>query len=165
MPTPGATALNDTGAVAVVVYDAGSNTWKYNNGGTKTFVIDHPDNEDEYLVHACLEGPEAGVYYRGEGRILNNKSVTIELPSYVSSLAKKFTVQVTPLVLTDDEDEDNLCCNKCYAASKVRDNKFTVYGKNGEFYWHVHGERSSIEIEPKKSETIVRGEGPYKYIS
>ena len=37
--------------------------------GAKTFVIDHPDDENKYLVHVCLEGPEAGVYYRGKAEV------------------------------------------------------------------------------------------------
>jgi len=66
-----------------------SNTYRYNinlNGidgqkgdtephgaiGSKTFVREHPLNKDKYLVHACLEGPEAGVYYRGERLITHS---------------------------------------------------------------------------------------------
>jgi hypothetical protein len=46
----------------------------------------------------------------------------------------------------------------------VRDNKFKVFGKNGDFYWHVYGKRHDIEVEPDKATTNVRGDGPYKYI-
>jgi len=51
-------------------------------------------HENKYLSHACLEGPEDGVYYRGEGKI-ENKSVEISLPDYVDALAHNFTVQLT----------------------------------------------------------------------
>jgi hypothetical protein len=149
------------------MYNIGTSAWTYSTdaGSTsgKTFVIDHPEDENKYLVHGCLEGPEAGVYYRGEGCILNNKSVTIKLPEYVKKLATNFTVQVTPIMESDDEEEKEQV-TKLYSATKVRNNKFTVYGKNGYFYWHVHGERLVIEVEPMKSDTVVSGDGPYKYI-
>jgi hypothetical protein len=45
----------------------------------------------------CLEGPEAGVYYRGKGEITNNECVEVVLPHYVEKLAYNFTVQVTPI--------------------------------------------------------------------
>jgi hypothetical protein len=109
-------------------------------------------------VHACLEGPEAGVYYRGTGEITNNVSTTIDLPSYVSALATNFTVSVTPIY-----DESNLdSCN--YKVSKVKNGSFTVYGANGEFFWVVYGERVPVNVEPLKSETNVKGDGPYKWI-
>ena len=47
----------------------------------KSFIIDHPDDSSKYLVHVCLEGPEAAVYYRGKGEITNNNSVVIYLPA------------------------------------------------------------------------------------
>jgi hypothetical protein len=42
-----------------------NNSLLYNT--SKTFIIDHPIKKDKYLVHACVEGPETGVYYRGKG--------------------------------------------------------------------------------------------------
>ena len=124
-------------------------------GATKTFVIDHPDEVDKYLVHGCLEGPEAGVYYRGEGIITNNESVIIELPKYVKNLAYRFTVQITQIY--DGK-------HKTFGVSRVKDNKFTVYGENGEFFWLVHGVRHDIQIEPNKKDIVVKGSGPYKWI-
>ena len=124
----------------------------------KTFVINHPTKSDSYLVHACLEGPEAGVYYRGEAKIEDNKSVTIQLPDYVSSFASNFTIQITP-IYSDDADE-----NIVYSTSRVKNNSFSVRGKNGSFYWIVYGQRGTIVVEPKKAEVQVFGDGPYKYI-
>ena len=69
----------------------------YLNGvPTKTFIVDHPIDSDKYLVHACLEGPEAGVYYRGEAKIVDNKSTIVFLPDYVASLATNYTTHLTP---------------------------------------------------------------------
>ena len=128
------------------------------SASAKTFVIDHPIDKDKLLVHACLEGPEVGVYYRGESEIINNDSVEIELPSYVDKICTNLTIQLT-LIYNGDKSNITLY------TSSVKDNKFTVYAsKNVRFYWLVHGKRSSINIEPSKNSTIVKGDGPYKWI-
>ena len=62
-PTP----TSSSGEYGVVSYSSGS----YYYDSTKTFVIEHPNNVDKFLVHGCLEGPEAGVYYRGKDKIVN----------------------------------------------------------------------------------------------
>jgi len=126
--------------------------------GSKTFVIDHPIDKNKYLVHACLEGPESGVYYRGEGIILNNNFTTIELPYYVDKLASNFTVNITPIYDENTEENLNLKC------SRVLNNKFNVYGKNCSFFWLVYGKRLPIEVEPYKSKINVKGDGPYTWI-
>jgi hypothetical protein len=124
---------------------------------TKAFIIDHPDKpQTHYLVHVCLEGPEAGVYYRGKGTITNNDSVSISLPDYVENLATNFTIQITPIVSKDR-------IPKIYETSEVENNSFQVYGPNGSFYWHVYGERSAIIVEPRKEDINVYGDGPYTY--
>jgi hypothetical protein len=48
--------------------------------------------------------------------------------------------------------------------SEIEGNKFTVFGENGKFFWIVHGKRCSIDVEPDKSTTVVKGTGPYKWI-
>jgi hypothetical protein len=125
-------------------------------GYTKTFIIDHPTDSERYLVHGCLEGPEAGVYYRGTGRIPENHTSTIVcLPTYVNHLAKDFTVHVTPII------HKNI---RTLNVSSVSNGSFEVFGSSGEFYWHVYGKRLSIEVEPKKKDVIVKGKGPYRWI-
>lgn len=141
-----------TGANNFLVYNPTSGKISYNTSSVKTFVIDHPINEDKYLVHGCLEGPEAGVYYRGEGEITNGESATITLPDYTCAF-NNFTVHVSP----------SGSFNNLYA-SKVIDGKFTVFGDNGCFSWTVFGTRQQIDVEPLKSNTVVNGDGPYKYI-
>ena len=122
----------------------------------KSFVIDHPIDTSKYLVHGCLEGPEAGVYYRGKGEIANHESIEIELPAYVNKMAKNLSIQISAIY-----DGGEL---KTYNVSTVHDNKFTVYGPNGKFYWIVHGTRAEFDVEPSKHNTIVKGSGPYKWI-
>jgi hypothetical protein len=121
----------------------------------KTFIIDHPKDVNKYLVHACLEGPEAGVYYRGKGEIENNESTTIILPEYVETLANDLTVQITPIY--------NGATLITYNVSEVVNNQFKVFGKNGKFFWIVHGKRQSIDVEPFKKDIQVKGDGPYKW--
>jgi hypothetical protein len=137
----------------VVIYDIASKTISYNNA--KSFIIDHPINPDKYLVHTCLEGPEVGVYYRGNGKISNNKFIEIELPYYVSTIASEFTVNLTPIY-----DGKIHILN----SSIVKDNKFKVYGDNCDFYWTVFGKRYNINVEPLKNNVKVKGDGPYLYI-
>jgi hypothetical protein len=122
----------------------------------KTFIIDHPSNDDKYLVHACLEGPEAGVYYRGKATIENNESVVINLPNYVAPLATELTVELTPL-------HSSTNAPSVYETSEIENNSFTVYGKNGSFYWTVYGKKNEILTEPNKNDVKVRGNGPYKW--
>jgi hypothetical protein len=126
-----------------------------NNSSTtsKTFIIQHPQYEDKYLVHACLEGPEAGVFYRGRGIITNNKNITINLPSYVDKIATDFTINITSI--------DN---NNIYKSTDVYNNSFDVYGLNGSFDWIVYGKRLDLEVEPSKKEYILYGDGPYSWV-
>ena len=77
------------------------------------------------------------------------------LPDYVKNLATDFTIQLTPIYSGN---------NITLQVSEVENNSFTVYGKNTKFYWLVHGKRCDIIIEPSKSNTIVNGSGPYKWI-
>jgi len=123
--------------------------------GSKSFIIDHPNDNTKYLVHVCLEGPEAGVYYRGKGEITNNESVTIHLPDYVKNLAHDFTIQLTAVY------DDNI---KVYNCSEVENNSFKVYGENGRFHWLVHGKRHDIEVELNKDLVTVNGNGPYLWV-
>jgi hypothetical protein len=124
--------------------------------GSKTFVIDHPNDNTKYLVHGCLEGPESGVYYRGKGEIINDVSTTIELPDYVKNLATDFTIQVTPIYSGKKMEQ--------LYTSEIENNSFQVYGENCKFYWFVQGKRLNIEVEPLKSVTNVKGSGPYTWI-
>ena len=151
-PVPTATTTTYS---TVVTYNSG--TYNYDTTGSKTFVIDHPINTEKYLVHACLEGPEGGVYYRGKSEITNNHSVTVILPKYVNILASDFTVQITP-IFSGEKNKEILY------TSEVVDNRFTVYGTNEKFYWLVHGKRCNIDVEPFKATTNVKGTGPYKWI-
>jgi hypothetical protein len=140
----------------VLSYNSGTGEITYDFNGTKTFVINHPNDSERYLVHACLEGPEDGIYYRGKGEITSySTSTIISLPDYVDALGSDFTVQITPIY--------NGTINH-YAASEVENGSFTVYGPVGKFCWLVHGKRSTFNIEPLKSSVTMMGQGPYRWL-
>ena len=157
----------DASAGNLLMYNSASGEFGYSTDNTsasnKTFVIQHPDEADQYLVHACLEGPEAGVYYRGEGVIADGeKKVVITLPAYVKNLATDLTVHLTP-VLNDEDIEDETPFN--IRSTRVRDNSFTVYANKAvAFHWVVFGKRGDVKVEVNKSDAVMRGDGPYRWL-
>jgi hypothetical protein len=132
----------------------------------KSFVIDNPNDESKYLVHACIEGPEVAVYYRGESQLIDGE-VEVELPNYFESLTHvdNRTIQLTPIT-----NESGL--TDILSTSKIKDGKFKVNAilktnPNQEFYWEVKAERKDIErieVEPNKSDYSLMGDGPYTYL-
>ena len=153
-------STDNSGAVGVLQYNTTSKEIVYNTA--KNFIIPHPEYCDKYLVHSCLEGPEAAVYYRGCCEILDSsKSFVVHLPSYVKHLAHNF--QVIPSISWSEQSSNNIL------ASSV---------KNGEYFelvskfpckvnYTVFATRKdirNIDVEVDKKSVSVRGEGPYKYI-
>jgi hypothetical protein len=145
---------NTANTASVLVYNNSTSEIQYN--GSKTFVIDHPTDSKKYLVHACLEGPEAGIYYRGKGSIIDNISTIITLPDYVSHIGTNYNIQITPIY--DGRKKE------VYEVSDVVNNHFQVFGGNGSFYWVVFAERQAIKVEPLKDNVTILGQGPYTYI-
>ncbi|NBO22083.1 hypothetical protein EBU94_01910 [bacterium] len=145
-----------------ITYDTVNKELVYNS--TKTFVIQHPEHDNKYLVHACLEGPEAGVYYRGKGDTYNRlKTCIVSLPSYVKHICKVEDITVVCSV------EDNIECSEFFPVlkcSKVdREGRFTVKSNIAcNFNWICIGKRQSIETEVYKDKVNLQGSGPYKYI-
>lgn len=156
LSTLGPTGSNGNPSYSVM-YDPSSQRVTYKT--SKTFVIDHPDDSNKFLVHACLEGPEAGVYYRGKAAIENGECVRIALPSYVDKLAKNFTVYLTQIYEKDKKDQHNIL-----RTTEVENMRFTVYGSNCKFFWIVYGERNAIDVEPSKSSVEIEGSGPYRWV-
>jgi len=128
----------------------------------KTFVIDHPVvPQTHYLVHACLEGPEVGVFYRGEAEIPAGKTcVMVTLPDYVAKLATDLTAQVTALETRASG----------VFVSRVRDNQFCIMmdpvslQQPQKFSWHVFGKRLDLVTQPPKTAAIKRNIGPYTWL-
>ncbi|MEK7650759.1 MAG: hypothetical protein AAB364_02725 [Patescibacteria group bacterium] len=122
--------------------------------GTKNFQIKHPLKPGKDLVHASLEGPEAGVYYRGTAE-LKNGQVTISLPDYFEALTSKQdrTVQLTNL------DGGDVIFVKSQNGAQVKNGKFIVQSSNKnsqqKFNWEVKAIRDDIpalEVEPESLE-------------
>jgi hypothetical protein len=104
---------------------------------TKHFRINHPTRPDHDLVHACLEGPESAVYYRGQAQLRDGRA-TIRLPDYFEALtrAEGRTVQLTargrePFLLSYED---------------IVDGVFHVYGTrpDGAFCWEVKAVRADV---------------------
>ena len=139
--------------------------------GLKTFIIQHPTNADKYLVHACLEGPEAGVYYRGTATIpahSTTKAVQIYLADYVDHIATDFTVCVTPVLTSANATTTKVRTFPRVIASRVQQGTFTVYSNIAPcvFNYLVFGKRQTMEVEPEKALVTLQGASasPYKWL-
>ena len=146
-----------------LLYDTSTNQIVQSTGvgttSSKTFVINHPIKENNYLVHACLEGPEAGVYYRGKDFISSGTyKKVIKLPEY-TTLWKDFTVHVTCIGIPT-----------LLGVSEVSNGYFSVFSigtvkKDTMFNWVVYASRNDIEVEPLKNLVELKGDGPYRWIN
>lgn len=101
----------------------------------KDFDIPHPTKDGWRLTHACLEGPEAAVYYRG--KLIN--SGRIFLPDYWKGLVDfdTITVNITPI-----KYHQNIM------VEKIEDNIIFLNEKDEldiNCYFHVYGERLDTE--------------------
>lgn len=105
-------------------------------GTTKKFDIPHPTKSNHRLAHVCLEGPEAGVYYRGR---LVNKNV-IELPEYWRSLVDAETITVN---LTSHGSYQELFVKSIEWGSRI--NIVNNAGGPIDCSYVVYGERKDID--------------------
>jgi len=130
----------------------------------KNFTIQHPIDSERYLVHACLEGATADVFYRGVDVIEKGYNyVDVFLPDFYCKLVKlgTSTLQLTGVGkpffrLGGEVIEDE---------NRVRVYLDGIYGEDVKFYWEVKGERvnTEFESEPLKKDVMVYGMGPYTY--
>ena len=117
----------------------------------KGFDIKHPSKEGHRLRYVCLEGPEAGVYFRG--RVRNSDfTVDIPLPSYWKYLVDvdSITVQLQPI----GYKQPNIIV-KAWDEEKI-----TLQSETGiDCFYHVHASRK--DGEPLIPE--YEGESPNDY--
>ena len=101
------------------------------SGLPKSFDIKHPSKEGWRLRYACIEGPEAGVYYRG--RLKNQK--IIKLPYYWKDLVSvdSITVQLQPIGAHQDIIVKRWDEEKVYLQSKG--------GMPIDCFYHIYAER------------------------
>ena len=64
----------------------------------KSFRIPNPNDAGTDITYACIEGPEAGCYIRGTGRLEQGRG-SISLPDHFRAVARaeEMTVHLTPL--------------------------------------------------------------------
>ena len=115
-------------------------------GNKKDFDIPHPTKKGWRLRHVCIEGPEAGVYFRGK---LKNDKIIL-LPEYWKKLVNvdTITVQLQPIGAHQD------IIVRRWDAEKIE-----LQSKSGipiHCFYHVYGERQDGEylISEYKGESI-----------
>jgi hypothetical protein len=125
-------------------------------GGVKSFKIPHPTQAQHDLVHVCLEGPEAAVFYRGKGRLTNGVA-RIELPRYFTALVDEASITVGVTPIWENGRAGDL------APEPVVDGVLVVHARNAEcpddqlFDWRVEATRTDVpplEVEPVSTGTI-----------
>jgi hypothetical protein len=102
----------------------------------KLFDIPHPTKENKRLVHACLEGPENGVYVRG--RLTDNN--VIELPDYWRGLVDPESITVS---LTQVGSSQDLIVDKIEWGSKVFIRSGTA--SNIDCFYTVNATRKDVD--------------------
>ena len=88
-------------------------------GGSKNFAVPDPIDESKMLIHSCLEGPEIGVFYRGEATTENGRT-EVTLPDYFEAMT--FT-EDRSVLLTQIDDQEEFAL---LAASRITDGKFRI---------------------------------------
>ena len=132
----------------------------------KNFTIQHPVYPGKYLVHACLEGATADVYYRGRGDIKTAREfVDIKLPDYYCHIVEpgSSTIQLTPI----GRPFAHLGGEILERENIIRVWADTRYNSRIPFYWEIKGKRKNTDfkVEPEKDEVDVKQWGPYTYMA
>ena len=117
--------------------------------GCKLFDIPHPTKEGYRLAHACIEGPEIGVYARG--RVVNKN--VIYLPQYWEKLVDpaSITVSITPVG-----------AHQNIIVKRVEPTQIHLQAQGGmpiHCFYHVFGERTDV----KRLISEYEGESPADY--
>lgn len=155
----GGSAIVDCGANFIVgLNNSGGNLSVQGGGiiasGAKAFRVEHPLDKTKYLTHAAVEGPEAGVYYRGESETVDGY-VVITLPDYFEALTHPENRSVQLTMIADAEPP----VFARLATGRVQGGKFTVYSSEPsvKFFWEVKAVRDDIDplevVSEKPEET------------
>ena len=105
-------------------------------GVTKLFDIVHPSKPKHRLAHACVEGPEFGVYHRGK---LDGSNI-IELPDYWKGLVDydTITVNLTPFGRSDNS----------LHVKEITEDKIIVSSDHlvhVKCFYHLYAERKDVD--------------------
>ena len=146
--------LDVTGNIVAGEVTAGGKTLS----SRKDFDIPHPTKNGWRLRHVCLEGPEAGVYYRG--RLTND--TMINLPEYWDGLVDPATITVS---LTQIGSSQDLIVDAIQWGKRIKVRSGTA--ANIDCYFLVHaerkdGERLIVEYEGLTSADYPGDNGEYR---
>lgn len=94
---PGAYVYGQLGVIRTKFYGVWSGG-DFGGTGAKYFVEPHPTDASKEIRYVSLEGPEAGTYFRGTGRVIHG-TATIEIPESFRMVTDEegLTVVVTPV--------------------------------------------------------------------
>ena len=156
--------LNVDGSILVNGVEVISSSGK-GSSGVKTFIIQHPNQSNKFLVHATLEGPENAVFYRGTAELTDGET-EITLPPYFESLTK---AEGRTIVLSNVDGFDQLAI-KTTQGKQIYQGRFTVFAENPNskqrFNWEVKAVRNDVDqlqTEPDKTDLTVANFGPYTF--
>ena len=109
----------------------------------KDFDIIHPTKEGWRLRHVCLEGPEAGVYYRGRLK----ESNVIQLPDYWKALVDEdtITVQLQPIGSNQNLVIESFNNEFIVIAEDLTNTNLITDLSTIDCFYHVYGERKDGE--------------------
>ena len=109
----------------------------------KDFDIIHPTKEGWRLRHVCLEGPEAGVYYRGRLK----ESNVIQLPDYWKGLVDvdTITVQLQPIGSNQNLVIESFNNEFIVIAEDLTNTNLITDLSTIDCFYHVYGERKDGE--------------------
>lgn len=191
--------FNTSNGTRVMVYWQATGEMSFGNASSgawiKNFVIDHPDDEKRYLVHACTESPQARVEYEDIAVVVDGFA-EVELPSYFESLTREEGRAVQLTVLAEDLASERYThagreapkvvwggmpgephpgmpspIGRCaqVMASYPKKGKFQIYAEGPpafRVFWRVSAVRKDVpqfKVEPKKTEVLRHGTGPYTW--
>jgi len=105
--------------------------------GTKAFIEPHPTDATREIAYVALEGPEAGTYFRGRGKIHNGTGF-IEVPESFRLVSDEegLTVQITPVGQVANVAVVSFDLNSVVVRSSV---------KELEFFYVVNGVRKAFK--------------------
>lgn len=130
----------------------------------KNFCIQNPIDENKYLIHACLEGPTADVFYRGEVNFNEKQnSLVINLPRYFNKIADENSI----FIFISSVDNFNKYIYKLI----YKYNMLQISRKNGDkkekANYLIICKRKDVnfEVEPNKDMYEIKSVGPYSWIN
>jgi len=124
---------------------------------TKLFDIEHPSKDDYRLRHACLEGSEHAVYYRGRLK----ESNVINLPDYWKDLVHEdsITVQLQPIGQTQNLVIQEFNNEFIVIAEDSTNTDLITDLSTIDCFYHVYGERKDVDKLEVEYEGTKRRQG------